>query len=294
MKQLAKAGHSVCVFDRNSPEQPFVYEGYSTIKWIKGDFENAAALREAMVDIDLVFHLISTTTPATSSNKSIPDISKNVLPSINLLELMRDCGLSRIIFISSGGTVYGPSKTIPMPEDHPTNPIVSHGIAKLTIEKYLLLYKHQYNLVPTIVRLTNPYGPTQIVKGGQGVVSSLLQAAINKTSFEIWGDGNVIRDYIFIDDVVDALLKSVSYSGKEPVLNLSSSIGVSVNELVGLTEAIVGASIIRDYKPGRTFDIDKNVLDNTLIKEELAWTQKTDLKDGLKTTYECMRKLYSR
>lgn len=292
VNRLLHDGETVSVFDRNAPTK-IPEDPYKKLKWFCGDFENEAALREALKGVDLVFHLISSTTPATSSTQSVPDISKNVLPSIKLLEEMRISGTNRIVFISSGGTVYGPPTVIPISESHSTNPIVSHGIAKLTIEKYLLLYRHQYNIVPTIVRLSNPYGPTQIVKGGQGVISSMLQAAIKKGAFEIWGDGTVIRDYIYMDDVVDALHKTISYSGKEIIFNLSSSVGVSINELVDLAESVVGGGIVREYREKRTFDLDTNILDNRRIKSELSWIPKVSLEDGLKLTYEYMRKTHA-
>lgn len=121
-----------------------------------------------MEGIAFVYHLIATTTPATSSINSIPDISKNVLPSIQLLETMNECDVKRIVFLSSGGKVYGVPNAVPIAELHSTNPIVSHGIHKLTIEKYILLHGCQHGLIPTIIRLSNPYGPNQIVKGGKG------------------------------------------------------------------------------------------------------------------------------
>jgi UDP-glucose 4-epimerase len=284
VKHLLQENHSVRVLDHNIQDNRKL-QPHEKMEWMSGEFEDEQTLCNAMEGIDVVYHLISTTTPATSSQSSVPDVSKNVLPSIRLLEAMNRFGVKRIVFLSSGGTVYGVPEVVPIMELHSTNPIVSHGIHKLTIEKYLLLYRFQYGIIPTIIRLSNPYGPNQIVKGGQGVLSSLLHAAINDRKFEIWGDGSVIRDYIYIDDVISALLKTIDYSGKEPILNLSSSTGASVNDLVQLVEKVSGKKVICSYMPGRNFDISVNILANQLAKRELHWCPEVGLEDGIRATY---------
>lgn len=288
VKALLRVGHSVRVFDRNEQYITTV-PVHNSLVWIKGSFEDENALDSSLSGIDVVFHLIATTTPATSSHHAVPDIAGNVLPSIFLLETMKAQSVNRIIFISSGGTVYGKANTLPISEHHTTNPIVSHGIHKLTIEKYLLLYMQQHGLSTTIIRLANPYGPNQIVKGGQGVVSSVLRAAIDGTEFELWGDGTAVRDYIYIEDVVSALLKVVDYYGSELILNLSSSIGVSVNELLSVAKDVTGRAIRISHKPGRNFDLGANILDNSLAKGELNWKPEIDLRRGLQLTFDYMK-----
>ena len=130
--------------------------------------------------------------------------------SLALFDICRNSGVKRIVFVSSGGTIYGPSAQIPISETAPTDPITAYGVGKLAIEKYLALYEHLFGLDYRILRVANPFGPFQIPLKNQGVIAALISRALKNEPIEIWGDGSVVRDYIYVDDVVAALEKRYS------------------------------------------------------------------------------------
>lgn len=176
------------------------------IEWVTSGFNDPSTVKSSLDDIDVVFHLISTTIPSTSNIDVKADLTDNVLPTLSLLDEIRQSNVKKIIFISSGGTIYGMPEVIPIPEEHKEEPVCGYGIHKLVIEKYLYLYNYLFNLEYNVIRLSNPYGAAQIADRPQGVIGNFLFHVLNKKPIEIWGDGKVIRDYIFIEDAVEALL----------------------------------------------------------------------------------------
>jgi UDP-glucose 4-epimerase len=189
--------------------------------------------------------------------------------------------IKRIVFISSGGTVYGIPKYLPIDERHPTDPLVSYGITKLAIEKYLLMFQRFYGIKSTILRVSNPFGHRQRVETAQGAVTVFLHRALHGQTIDIWGDGSVTRDYIYISDVAEAFLKAVEYSGTESVFNISSGIGTSLNELVDMIGNVLGKHVNCRYLEGRPFDVPVSILSNALARQELRWRPQVALKDGI-------------
>lgn len=285
-KALINEGHKVKVYDRNS--RPSGLDSHQNLEWISGDFDKEASWGDVVAGIDIVYHLVSDTTPATSNTAPVSALAQNTLSSLKLLEGMVQKETRKIVFLSSGGTVYGNPNCIPITELHQTNPIVAHGIQKLIIEKYLLLYRWQGKLDPIIFRLSNPYGPGQMVKGFQGVISALIKSHLAGQSFQIWGDGSVTRDFIYIDDVISALVQATNYAGNKAVFNLGAGIGYSINSVCSLLSEIVKKPIAIDRRDGRPFDVPVNILDNTLVREELGWEPTVNLKDGLSKTFNEM------
>jgi len=188
------------------------------------------------------------------------------------------------VFISSGGTVYGEPKYLPVDEMHPTNPLVSYGIVKLAIEKYLLLYERMHGLTTTILRVANAYGERQRVETAQGAVSVFLHRALRGQAIEIWGDGSATRDFVYVRDVAEAFAKALVYDGREKVLNISSGTGISLNQLVHMLEEVLGRRIETRYLPGRPFDVPVNVLSNALAARELCWAPRVALAEGVRLT----------
>ena len=170
--KLLTYGHSVRVFDRQGERFRASLPG---VDYCFGDFADRMALVEALSGVDVVYHLLSTTVPGTADLDPKTDVHDNLVGTINLLDSMERLGLVRILFLSSGGTVYGIPDTIPIPETHPLRPINSYGIVKATIEHYLQMYRRTRGLSPIIVRASNPYGPRQAHSGVQGVVSTFLR-----------------------------------------------------------------------------------------------------------------------
>jgi UDP-glucose 4-epimerase len=282
---LLRDGYSVRVLERPNLVRYREFLRTEPIEWFEGDFTNKIDLANAVEGCDLVYHLVSTTLPKSSNDNPIFDIETNVVGTMHLFEAALRAGVSKIVFASSGGTVYGIPKTTPISETHPTEPIVSYGIGKLIIEKYLHLYKLLHGLDYCILRLANPYGERQKVTNAQGAVTVFLHQAMRGQVIEIWGDGSVVRDYIYIDDVTSALLKAGSIQGvDERLFNIGSGQGSSLNQILAAIEQLLGRPVARRYLPGRPFDVPTNVLDISRARDYLGWTPQTRLADGLQRT----------
>lgn len=281
---LLLAGCSVRLFDRLGA-QPFrEFLKSEQIEWLTGDFNSKVDIERAVEGCQLIYHLVSTTLPKSSNEDPYYDVTTNVAGTVRLLDAARHAGVERIVFVSSGGTVYGVPRDIPISENHPTDPVSSYGIGKLAIEKYFHLYHSLYGLDYTILRLANPYGDRQRVDSSQGAVAVFLSHAIQNRPIEIWGDGTVVRDYIYIVDVIDALLKAASHQGEHKLFNIGSGQGKSVNGILAAIEALLERPIERVYLAGRPYDVPINVLDISRARKDLSWAPQVSFETGLAAT----------
>jgi UDP-glucose 4-epimerase len=248
------------------------------------DFVNIDDFTDLLKGIDIVYHLISTTTPGTSMSDCYHDITSNILPTIRLLESCVKTGVKKVVFLSSGGTVYGSPEYVPIREDHPTNPINPYGIHKLALEKYLNYYYVNYNLDYNVVRLSNPYGKGQNINGNQGVIPIFLARAISGDYIRVWGDGSSIRDYIYISDAIDGIISAAEYYGEEKIFNIGSGKGYSLLDIIQKIEIALNKKIQVLFVNSRKFDVKSNILDIGKAKEILKWHPKVDLEEGLNKT----------
>jgi UDP-glucose 4-epimerase len=286
--RLLSDGHQVKIFERPRIEPYRAFSNEEKVEWITGDFSSKHDI-EAFIDgADVVMHLISSTLPRGSNDDVIFDVQSNVISSLNLLNSMVTKGIKKIIFISSGGTVYGNPEYTPLDEQHPTNPLVSYGITKLAIEKYLLLFQKLHGIKANILRVANPYGERQRVETAQGAVGVFLSKVLRGESIEIWGDGNVIRDYVYVGDVADAFVRAIDYDGEKSVFNIGSGQGKSLNELITAIKEIVGFDLEVKYLPSRSFDVPVSVLNSSLALKEMGWAPKIEFHEGIKKTAHWM------
>ncbi len=290
--RLLKDGQEVRVFERQGCPRRNLLHLDSDIEWIEGDFTDPACLRKAVKGIDVIFHLISTTVPGNSNDNPVSDISSNVIPTLNLLDMAVQAGVRKVIFFSSGGTVYGIPHNVPITEEHPTNPTSSYGIHKLMIEKYLALYFQLYGLDYSILRTSNPYGENQNPKWYQGAIAVFIYKALKGETVEIWGDGSVVRDYIYVGDVVDAAIKASKCLHNEKIINIGSGTGLSLNDVLTEIETITGQSIDVRYSESRSFDVPVNILDISRAKRILDWYPRVKFTEGLKKTIDHFRTVY--
>jgi UDP-glucose 4-epimerase len=281
VEALIYQGLSVRVFDKAGVENLIEPNLLRQIEFVDGDFSDSMRLVTALEDCDICFHLISTTLPKTSNDSPSYDLQSNVLNTINMLDISRKVGLKKIVFLSSGGTVYGVPKYLPIDEAHPTDPLCSYGIGKLAIEKYLELYRSLYGIDYAVLRVSNPYGERQRVNAAQGAIPVFLGKAINDERITIWGDGSVSRDYIHIGDVVESMIAAMRYAGKYRIFNIGSATSTTLIELLSTIQLIIHKHIAVDYLPARSFDVPVNVLDINLAKFELKWSPKVSLYDGI-------------
>jgi UDP-glucose 4-epimerase len=258
-------------------------------EWIAGDFSDPTCLPNVIDGCDVVFHLINTSTPAAANVDKIAELQSNVVSTLHLLDACRETGVQRVVFISSGGTVYGIPDQVPTPETAPTNPITAYGVSKLTIEKYLKLYEHLYGLQYRVLRVANPFGPHQTAQRNQGAIAAFARRALAGKAIEIWGDGNVTRDYIYIDDVVEALELASIHAGPGRIFNVGCGEGRSLSAIVAAIERLLETDISIHYRPGRPVDVPVNILDCGYAMRELGWRPRTQFIDGLSNTVAWMR-----
>lgn len=281
IEKLEQQGHFVRTYSLSKS-----FSGPKTVEHIQGDFSIGENLTIALKDIDVVYHLLSSTLPSLPDSKSAEDIEVNLLGTIRLLNLMNEAKNKKIIFASSGGTVYGVPDYLPLDELHPTDPICSYGITKLSIEKYLRLFTLNSQIHAVVLRISNPYGPHHNIKNRQGLINTICHNIINNQALTIWGDGSVIRDYIYTDDLGDALVSALNETGKFLVANISSGVGLSVNTIIQKVLSISGTNQNIQYHAARPFDIQECFLSNDRAKKILKWSPKIAIDEGIKRTFE--------
>ena len=286
---LLQAGHRVRIFDRPHLDRLPAFLQRREFEVFTGDFLNPRALSPALAGSEIVFHLVSTTLPKSSNDNPVYDVEANVLGTLRLLELCREQGVRKVVFTSSGGTVYGVPRSVPIDESHPTDPICSYGIHKLMIEKYLQLNHRLHGLEYCVVRPSNLYGPRQRLDVAQGAVAVFLDRALHGKPIQVWGDGSVVRDYLYVGDAAEALLKAAAFEGEPRLFNIGSGVGTSLAQLIKEIEALLGHALPVEYAAARPLDVPANVLDASLARRHLGWAPRTSLAEGLRRTHAAMR-----
>lgn len=282
-KKLLDERHTVKVLSKSKGfSSDFKYlDKY--VSWINVDFSMVENFSEILKDIEYIFHFISTTQPNAANNDPLNDLITNVLPTVKLLEdIKRSPKVKKIIFLSSGGTVYGIPESIPIKESHFLNPIGAYGVHKVTIEKYLHFYFHNYDVDYSVLRLSNPYGIGQTGKNNQGVIPIFANKILNQQPIDIWGDGKIVRDFIYIKDVINAIYKVMTSCSENKVYNIGSGKGLSLLNVIETLSQITGLPYTVNFLEKRSFDVPENVLDITLASKNLSWNPSYSLEDGIK------------
>lgn len=239
---------------------------------------------------DVVYHLVSTNAPTTSNQHISQDIQINVLFSSNLFDACVRYGVKKVVFISSGGTVYGKEAACPLPENTPTNPISSYGIQKITIEKLLYLYNYLYGLDYRIIRLANPYGPYQRPNGVLGAVTTFTYKALIGDKITVYGDGSVVRDFIYIDDAIRGIQNIVTGENKHHIFNLGCGYGTSIKELLNAIKKALDCELNVVFKEGRSVDVPVNYLDISRYEKYYGKLNPITLEEGIKKTADFMKR----
>lgn len=250
--------------------------------------ENFDAL---VTDQDLIFHLVSTTNPSSSNNHIEAELDDNIAFSTRLLESCVAKQVKKIIFLSSGGTVYG-NAICPIPETASTNPISAYGIQKLTIEKIFQLYHYLHGIDYNIIRLANPYGPYQRPNGKLGVLTTFTFKFLHGEPIHVYGDGSVIRDYIYIDDAINAILNISLGTPQHHIYNIGSGQGTSIKELIQLLHDTLKADVPVGYEHKRNVDLHENYLSIQRYEDEFGSLISTSLSEGILKTAEFLRANY--
>jgi UDP-glucose 4-epimerase len=291
-RALLKRGVKVRVFDKLYASHALVEDIEGDLEIVEGDIARADDVLKVLADAETLVHMVHTTVPGSSMKDPAYDLSSNVIASVGWLSRLQETGVRRIFYISSGGTVYGLPRTNPIDEGHPTDPINSYGITKLAIEKYVAMYAGMFRIDYCLVRPSNVYGAGQRLNIGQGVIGVLADRALRGEALEVWGTGESLRDYLYVEDFVTAILALMAYRGPHRIFNISSGKGSSVLDIIGALRAQLGAMPEVLHQPDRGFDVPVNVLDSSRLRAETGWGPRIGLEEGIGRTIAWLRSLH--
>ena len=273
----------VTVLDRR-PEK--FRKPLSAVQYVFDDFSNKVLLEEILSrGVDTVVHAASSVLPSQLNLDPQFDVQSNLLETLALFQSCVKHKVKKVLFPSSGGTIYGRAQYIPIDENHPTNPVCSYGVVKLSIEKYLQLFSQLYGLRFAALRISNPYGPRQDPHSSQGAVAVFLLKILASEKLAIWGDGGVVRDYVYVEDIAELFYCAAS-SDVSGVFNAGSGSGVGLLDLVHHIGATVGAKPQFEFLPPRDFDVPTNVLNCAKARTQFGWSPQISLQDGLARSAE--------
>lgn len=260
------------------------------VHYLKGDFFDNETLKEIVSGKDVIYHAISTIAPGNSNERYFQGYSKDFLQTVRLCEYVEEMG-GKLIFLSSGGTVYGNQSQFPIREEFTPHPINHYGNLKLCIENTMLTFAYQKGINVIIARISNPYGPGQDSSKGIGFVDAAIRSAINGQTLEVWGDGTNIRDYIYIKDVCK-MLASLIECNEIPgrIANISSGTGISMNKIIEIVKRN-GSSLKVVYKKARCVDAKAIVLDNSKIMDVFEG-KLLSIEEGIAIYYQILKEQY--
>jgi UDP-glucose 4-epimerase len=277
-RRYAKSGYTVHIVSRHKviPSYPGIYSHTASL-------DDPQVLDKLLPLCDVVIHTASTCTPGASATRPSKEGEENLLPLMRLLEILSRHSPRQLIYISSGGTVYGNPTITPVGEAAPLSPISYHGAAKAAAELFLQVFAHSGYPV-AVLRPANVYGPEQQGPEGFGIIRAILQHLKSDIPMEIWGDGNTLRDYLYIDDLVEAVMQ-VQQQHRLGAFNVGTGLGHSVNEVVKLAESTVGRKLLYTRQPARSMDVKSVVLDYAKLNRATGWKPHTQLETGLRQTW---------
>lgn len=264
-RSLVQKNNRVIIFDRFLPKVKLV-----DVKYVQGDFFSDDDIYDIVMKSDVIYHAVSTINPGNSNDKYLMGYSGDLVQTIKIISWIKDTNKT-FIFLSSGGTVYGYQESHPIKEDALPQPINHYGNIKLCIENSLRIFHLQNSLNVRIARIANPFGPGQDYTSGVGFVDAALKRSLEGKNIEIWGDGENIRDYVYIDDVCECLVALAEYEGNECIFNISSGTGISLNQITEEIERL-GIPVHVTYMKNRSVDVRKIILDNSKIKDVVSVT----------------------
>jgi UDP-glucose 4-epimerase len=280
-KYLIDRGEIVYSFDMSLPEQPV-----EDIHYLTGDFFDDYTLQEAVKGMDVIFHAICTLNPGNSNEKYIMGYERDFVQTAKLCSYIKDTDC-RLIFFSSGGTVYGNQEVQPITENAVPVPINHYGNLKLCIENTIRTFNFQMKKNMLIARISNPYGVGQDYHKGVGFIDAAIKRTLQKETIEVWGDGNNVRDYIYIDDVCRMLYALIDYHGEYEVFNLSSGRGESQNDILDILRSL-SPDVKVTYTKARTVDAKKIILDNQRI-QTICPMELIPLEQGIRRYFDYVK-----
>lgn len=281
-RRLLDGGRRVILLDAAAPSaeaRPLLR--HPLCRALRGDLARLAGRKALLDGVGCVVHLACATTPRLSDEDPLKDVDSNLGALVRLLLAMKRRGIPKIVFASSGGTIYGAHRYLPIDEKHPTSPMNLHGAMKKASEVYLEAFHRRHGIDYTALRVSNLYGPFQRYKTQFGAVSSFISGVMAGRALTLWGDGSIVRDYVHVDDVVEAFLLAADHSYPEKVFNVGTGRGVSLNELVALIERLAGRKARRRRLAASAVDVPASILASGLFHGRSGWSPKVSLEEGI-------------
>jgi len=279
---LIKAGHNVFVVDNLSTGNKLNLN--KRAKFYETDICDKIELQK-IFDIEkpeTIFHLAAQANVSASVKDPAFDIKVNVIGTINLLELCRDFSVKKFVFSSTGGAIYGENAPRPTPETAKEYPLTPYGMDKLQAEKYIEFFAKNFEMKPVILRYANVYGPRQNSHGEAGVIAIFTAKMLANESYQLYGDGEQTRDFVYVSDVVDANLKALEFSSTG-IFNIGSGKETSINEITGILKKITQTSVAPTIKPAK-LEQRCSCLDSSLAQKTLDWHPTISIEEGMKKT----------
>jgi UDP-glucose 4-epimerase len=285
--ELASAGHRVTVFDRFSRGPVFTAGG---VRVVKGDLSDADAVADAVSGQQVVFHFGGATTPASSLRDPLAEVQREVATTVTMLTAAAERGVERVVFASTGGAIYGDVGPDPASEQTAPAPISPYGIGKLAVEGFLRYFADATGLDTVALRISNPYGPRQRADREQGLIPILLRRIAAGEPVLVYGDGSMVRDYVFAPDVARQVARLADAPHAHAVYNVGSGRPHSIAEVLAVAESVMGrhASVERRDTP-RGF-VTRSLIDVTRFDTEFGRTATVELADGIDRTWRAIER----
>ena len=267
------------------------------VRYLAGDYGDSYFLKGVLQGVDEVVALAYSTVPKSSFEDPVHDILSNLPAAVKLFEIAADLAVGRLVFVSSGGTVYGKAQSLPIAEGHPTNPVSPYGITKLAIEKYALMYHELKGLPVMCVRPANAYGAEQRAFTGQGFVATAIAAILEQQEVVLFGETGTIRDYIHVRDVASAIAAVLDHGCPGECYNVGSGIGRSNRDILDALSPLArsaGLDVKITAQPARRFDVPANILDSRKLREIAGWEASVPFAEGIRETWEWFSRAYGR
>ena len=248
------------------------------------DFRDEKSLKPLLEVADVVYHFAGSATPASGLSDPVAELEANFLANVKLFRQCADSGVKRIIFPSSGGTVYGQAGDLPTRENSTLQPLNVYGVGMVATENMLKVISSLEGLEFEILRLANPYGPGQVNRRLNGFISTSISAALENKELTVWGDGLATRDFIYVDDVIDACVSASKTSVTNQIINIGSGTEVTLNQVIEMIEQELSVKINVRYQSERVIDVHRSSLDINAARLVLDWSPKTNLEQGIRNT----------
>ncbi|MBF0274564.1 MAG: NAD-dependent epimerase/dehydratase family protein [Nitrospinae bacterium] len=292
--QLYTLGHDITVFDRFPlGETKNLKHLKGKVSFVKGEFGNIETLKEVFEGVDVAYHFISCTNPATSWNNPLFEVEENLLHSLRCFEVAVKMGVKKIVFPSSGGTVYGKQTSINSENTLP-NPFNPYGITKLSTEYFLNYFKEHSNLNYDVYRISNPFGPRQPMDQPQGVIAVWMKSILEEKELKVYGDAKTVRDYVYIKDVSYLMTHSLKDLHSSGTFNIGSGKGVSILELLDVFKKVIDKPFTYELSDKRNFDNSSAILDSTKLLGEFKGFTLQNIEEKIKETWHYVQKHYQK